>query len=357
MKVSKINGLGNKGIRIDGLKKKDLSEDLWKEIGERHLSSLVTLITNIDFDKQDFWEYIFKWGSIRNSSTFNLSQKYNCSPTEIADVISKEYRQKKRLGTLTKEDQNDFDFIMSALRTTDKETKNYVTYISGEKDSKGRPKGMFNEGELGWHSNEAGRLEFTPAVALLGVHGMKQSATCFLDTSTYYEEIDESFRSELDELIAVHKFIPGKISPKLIDEQDAILKYNMCPYPDGNRIPLVIKSPYGIKGLHYSVNTIDHFEGMSREESDKLMNKLTKELFVEKYQYDHWYENENDLLLFDNSITLHRRLGETTNRLAYRIQYDYDKLVEHYNPYFQEEFYNKTEDILKDMFNLKNGIH
>ena len=42
---------------------------------------------------------------------------------------------------------------------------------------------MFAEGELLWHSNESGDIAFTPAVALLGVENVKQSATGFMVTT------------------------------------------------------------------------------------------------------------------------------------------------------------------------------
>jgi len=101
----------------------------------------------------------------------------------------------------------------------------------------------------------------------------------------------------------------------------------------------VIQSPAGIKGLHYSVNTIDQIQGMSAAESQRLFERINKELFVDEFIYDHWYQTDNDLVLFDNSIVLHRRLGGITNRLCYRMQYDYSNLIDQpYNPYLQEPF-------------------
>ena len=90
-------------------------------------------------------------------------------------------------------------------------------------------------------------------------------------------------------------------------------------------------------GLHYSVHTISHIKGMSVEESRKFFARIDKELFVDEFIYDHWYQTDRDLCLFDNSITLHRRLGGITNRLAYRFQYEYETLMDNpYIPYFQE---------------------
>jgi hypothetical protein len=96
---------------------------------------------------------------------------------------------------------------------------------------------------------------------------------------------------------------------------------------------------------------------MSQKESQKLFDYINSTLFTEKYIYDHWYKNDNDLCLFDNSITLHRRLGSTDNRLAYRIQYDYGNLVEDYNPYIHEEFateYDKNKQKISHALSSRN---
>jgi alpha-ketoglutarate-dependent taurine dioxygenase len=208
---------------------------------------------------------------------------------------------------------------------------------------------MFAEGELRWHSNESGNLLFAPAVSLLGQSGVVGSATGFLTTTDWYEEQSESFRSELDEMTIVHKFTPGRINPGLRVEQDDIMYRNMCPEPI--ELPLVIQSPIGIKGLHYSVNTINSIKGMSLEDSQKMFEHINKTLFVEKYTYDHWYQNDNDLCLFDNSITLHRRLGGVENRLAQRIQYDYNHIQQdNYNPYIQKEFQDVYKKQMRDYF-------
>jgi hypothetical protein len=210
--------------------------------------------------------------------------------------------------------------------------------VTGKRTKDGEPEGMFAEGELLWHSNESGTLTFSPGVSLLANSGVIGSATGFVTTTDWYESQSESFRSELDDMVLVHKFTPGKINPGLRQDQDFIMYKNMCPV-DGVRIPMVIQSPGGIRGLHYSINTVDHVDGMSKTESDQLFERINKELFSDTVIYDHWYQNDTDLCLFDNSITLHRRLGGITNRLCYRIQYDYTHLqAQSYVPYFQKSF-------------------
>lgn len=333
MKISKIPGLGRFGVFIDDVDFKNITEEEWMEIGRLHLKTLVTIIRNTNLDEVTYANLMEKWGRARNLQEYELTKKYQF---KLPGFFSAAMNNSDQV------DKEDADWIKATYHMSVKDDRGVpvkqVLKVTGRKDEHGNPLGMFAEGELLWHSNESGNLTFTPAVSLLAREGVVGSATGFLTTTDWYERQSESFRSELDEMIVVHKFTPGKINPGLRPEQDFIMYKNMCPR-DGSRIPLVIQSPYGYKGLHYSVNTIDYIEGMNRADSEKLFDRINKELFTEEFIYDHWYQNDNDLCLFDNSITLHRRLGGITNRLAYRIQYDYTHLQsEPYMPYFQREF-------------------
>jgi len=223
----------------------------------------------------------------------------------------------------------------------------HVMRVTGKRDANGNALGMFAEGELLWHSNESGTLTFTPGVALLGAENMIGSSTGFLTTPDYYENVSNAFRSELDEMILIHRFTPGRINPGLRMEQDEVMHANMCP-EDDVEIPIVMRSPGGIVGLHYSTNTIYKIKGLTKRESDKIFKHINKELFVDKYIYDHWYQSNKDFCLFDNSITLHRRLGDIKDRLCYRIQHDYSNLQdEFWQPYLHEPTARRYEEEIK----------
>jgi alpha-ketoglutarate-dependent taurine dioxygenase len=325
MKVTSIPEMGKYGIYIDGLKSKDITDDLWNEIGQLYLENLVCIIRDIDFTIEEYEKRIFQWGRPIDLNEIRLQEYYN-----TADWRKILKRKEVNGIPVKKEDKKWLIQMLNYCETHD------TTRVSGMKDKKGRPIGMFAEGELLWHSNESACLNHTPGVSLLGGTGMTKSCTGFITTAEWYENQTESFRSELDQMIIRHRFTPGKINPGLREEQDYVMQKNMCP--EDSYIPLVIKSPHGHKGLHYSVNTVHDIKDMSQEESQKVFDYINKTLFTENYIYDHWYKQDNDLLLFDNSITIHRRLGSTDNRIAYRIQHDYSKLVEDYNPYTMQPF-------------------
>jgi hypothetical protein len=67
---------------------------------------------------------------------------------------------------------------------------------------------------------------------------------------------------------------------------------------------------------------------MSKSESDKLFEYITKTLFVPENIYEHHYTTDNDLLLMDNTTTTHRRVNGSSTRLAYKIHQNYSKLFE-----------------------------
>jgi hypothetical protein len=336
MKITKIPGLGRFGIFIDEVDFATMTDDEWMEIGQLHLQNLVTIIrnTNMPWETQPDW--CEKWGPRRSGVRYHIEKKYGknwnwCYQAALEDnpILSEEDRY--RIKAIAK------------VQYATPGGKSFMK-VSGARDEEGNALGMFAEGELLWHSNESGTLTFTPGVCLMGIQHMVGSATGFITTPDYYENVSNSFRSELDEMVLMHRFIPGAINPGLRAEQDAIMNANMCPIDD-TEIPMVIKSPGGITGLHYSINTAYSIKGMTKEESDQVFEEINKELFVEKYMYHHWYQQDNDVLFFDNSITLHNRTGDIKERVAHRVPHDYTKLHSNFwQPYSQAPVASKFEE-------------
>jgi alpha-ketoglutarate-dependent taurine dioxygenase len=350
MKISKIPGLGRFGIFIDGVDFDTLTDDQWMEIGQLHMKNLVTIIRdcNLSWEKETQW--LMKFGDTRYGIRYLILQKYpGKSWSEVVQLSLDDSPLIDPIDRLRLQN-------IARMQQISPEGR-HVMRVTGKRDENGNPLGMFAEGELAWHSNESGTLTFTPGVALLGAEGMTKSATGFLTTPDYYENVSNAFRSELDEMVVLHRFTPGKMNPGLRAEQDEVMHGNMCPVDDVE-LPMVIRSPGGIVGLHYSIHTVYSIKGMTKAESDAVFAEIDRELFVPEYTYDHWYKTNNDFCLFDNSITLHRRLGETDNRLAYRIQHDYSNLqTGFWQPYLQEPFasaYEKEIAYYVDLAGIKD---
>jgi hypothetical protein len=330
MKITKIPGLGRFGHFIDDIDLNTISEEEWFNVGQLHLKGLVTIIRGNNMDHHRYNELIEKWGGSRFNRPIYFYQKYGKPLKQL--LLNREL------------DEADALVINSGRRW--QVDKRYIGMIrvTPKKNDRGQTLGIFGDGELLWHSNEPGDPAFTPGVSLMGWENMIGSCTGFCTTVDWYEEQTESFRSELDELVMVHNYDNYVMGNSFVPEQDDFMKKASCP-EDNSKIPLVIKSPGGLKGLHFSC-TSDYFDGMSKEESKRLIDIIKKGIFQEKYIYKHWYKHDRDLLIFDNSITLHNREiendGHIPNRVAYRVQFDYDNLTGGvYLPFYQDEFNQK----------------
>lgn len=328
MKISKIPGLGRFGVFIDDINLNNVSDDEWREIGRIHLDSLVTIIRGNDLHYSTYYDLFMKWGTARYSRPVNWYIKYGKPLKQLVtnDLLDDGDKNELRLGRLWQIDKRRPGMIR----------------VTGKTNSKGDPLGVFDNGELLWHSNECSDPAFTPGVSLMGWEHMKKSCTGFCTTVDWWECQTESFRSEIRELITVNNYKPASLNPILKEQQEQFYKNNMCPVPNGE-IPLVIKSPGGVEGLHLPAVTFDYFKGMTKLESRKLYQSIWNGVTQNQYVYEHWYQNDKDILIFDNSITLHNRKiennGVSPDRVGLRIQFDYDKLVPEYQP-FGQDLYN-----------------
>lgn len=346
MKISKIPGLGRFGIFIDDIDLFSITDDEWMEIGRMHLDSLVTILRDTKLDVRRYDQLMKLWGRPRLMPDYRMVKKYGLWFDEIVSLAA---AGDDRIEPADAQ----FALTVANMVQVNDGKPSPILRVSGRKDDQGRPLGMFAEGELLWHSNESGNLCAAPAVSLLGGENMIGSSTGFATTADFYENLSESTRTEFDDMIVVHKFTPGRINPGLREEQDYVMHNQMCPV-DNVEIPLVRVSPGGITGLHYSQNTINHIKGMTQQESQRIFDMIEASIFSEHNVYDHWYQSDSDLCLFDNSITQHRRLGDTSGRLCYRIQYDFDYLVRTgYQPYRKEPFrslyVHEISDIMSTM--------
>ena len=335
IRITNIPNLEGYGVFVDDIDFRNLTRTEWMDLGKLSMQKLVMIIRSTGLDSRSFHQVIKKWGKDRQNYAATLFARYPWANGQIDHIIA---------STEVPDEEKDIIREFQRVGGCNQKTGNTLR-VSGKKIN-GQRIGMFADGELLWHSNESGDIAFTPAVALLGAENMTNSATGFMVTTPYYYSVSDSFRSELDEMILIHNFVPGRINPGLNDPQDNLMYKNMCPNPD-TEIPLVIKSPAGIKGLHYSFNTVTGIKGMSNLEAKKVLAEIRKGL--DPYTYDYWWENDDDLLIFDNSIVQHRRLGDTTNRLCHRYQFDYTYLQykvtkQNYIPYFQEPYRSRYVD-------------
>lgn len=345
MKITKFPK-GNYGIIIDDLNLDELSTNDWQNIGKLHLQNLVTIIRGSKCSVNKFSELIHRWGAEFWGLKYSLQQKYNLDwdtfqTSALAD-----------LPFIEQVDKDILNILYSASVTTDNGKS--INFFSSTKDDKG-DYGLYGGQELDWHMHSSGKYAFEHAVSLLAAENVVGTATGFVSTADYYESVSESFRSELNDMVVLHRYTNANVNPPFKAAEEAVLRFKMCPVED-TEIPMVVQSPGGIKGLHFTPHTIHKIKDTSDTESRKILDEIYNNLFLEKYKYDHWYTANGDFMTFDNSITLHRRVGQSDNRKIYRIEHTYDNLLEKfYEPFLQEKYAKAHRKAIREIMKLEKN--
>lgn len=318
MKILPMPNFGSFGAIVDDVDMDNMTEEQWHEIGQLFIDRLVVVLRNVNMSRSQYLDWIPKWGASKSSMRAHLINKYG----RDIDATNPE--------NLIGLDEQDLAWITTRGHQLEKiEDGRYLVRVYGGKDEQGNLLGYFSSGEVHWHANEGSSLVFSPAVSLLGNSHMVGSATGFVQTVDLYESLSESFRSELDEMVVIHQYEAGRVNDNELTDSELSLHVRMafCP-KDGAQTPLVCTAPNGRRGIHYTLNTQAQIRGMSMEESQKLFAQLDKMILDPKWIYDHYYETDNTLCLFDNSVTMHRRLGGQAERKAYRMQWDVSPLLD-----------------------------
>ena len=302
MLVKDVDGFGSYGKIIEGLDLNNISNDEWNEVKHIHADSLLTII-RLD-EKIHYEKFYHLVNDIGNGSRITESdlEDYNKTKPITRQILRNIQVDPHRFHMLRK--------------------------VSSLKDENGIPIGAFGDGELQWHGDDSGKIDFVPGISLMGYESMGGTSTGFLQSADYFDSLSESFKSELMDMTVVHNYVNAKVYVDVMPEQEELYKLGVCPR-DNSKLPLVIKSPSGIIGLHLGINTFDYIDGMSKDESDKLKERLITESFKEEYIYDYWWENDQNIILFDNSITLHRRMMKKLScgaRMAYRLPFRYESI-------------------------------
>lgn len=183
-----------------------------------------------------------------------------------------------------------------------RESLSMVSFRQGEKN---RPVGIFQNGELDWHSDQNGVDDGQRIIGLKSVSDTKNSQTQFLCTHDAYELLSSDMQSMVKELIVRHKWVDNAMSPGLSKNQTMITHYNMVPI-DGMETKLYRETCTGLPGIKLPSHSFDGFRGISRDESDRILEELKKVCFDEKYIYTQDW-NDGQVVFMDQEITLHKR--------------------------------------------------
>lgn len=183
--------------------------------------------------------------------------------------------------------------------------KKGLARVSFVKNKRGKPTGLFTNGELDWHSDQQAYIDNQKVVGLASLWGTENSQTAFLCTAQAYKTLSDEDRSMVDELITVWKWDGGAMSADLIPEQKEIVHYNMIPH-DNMECPLLHHTASGVPGIRFPSHCFSHFRGMSKTESERFRLHLWDQLHRPENIYVHnWRDGE--VIFMDQNITLHAR--------------------------------------------------
>jgi hypothetical protein len=177
-----------------------------------------------------------------------------------------------------------------------------VSYLKGDKD---RPKGLFSNGELDWHSDQCAIDDGQRVIGLQSVSDTTNSQTQFLCTHDAFQEMTSEMQSIIKELVCCHRWYEGAMAPGLNRAQSMMLRYNMVPI-DGLETKLYSETASGLVGMKIPSHTFNGFVGMTRSESDRLLDEIKRQVYQEKYVYTQDWQ-DGQIVFMDQEITLHKR--------------------------------------------------
>ncbi|WP_267905376.1 TauD/TfdA dioxygenase family protein [Rickettsia tamurae] len=127
--------------------------------------------------------------------------------------------------------------------------------------------------------------------------------TLFTNSTLAYEDLEDEIKQKLYNKYAVFGF-SKKLMERckkrgyllVIDKEDQRAD---CAHPVFRTHPLTKKKSIFVNWTH-----TDYIQGMLKEESDAILERLYNHSTQQKYVYTHKYDI-NDLIVWDNSATLH----------------------------------------------------
>ena len=192
-----------------------------------------------------------------------------------------------------------------------------VFKISNIKEN-GAPVGALGNSEVSWHTDQIYQALPTygtviQAVIIPPVGG----DTFFGDLATAYDRLPPR----------LHALVEGRKATHSVDKVNRLLGLKMTPEQLAKTPPvthpLVRRHPFlGRKALYFSMNHTIKIEGMTEDETDKLLLELEAHASSPEFIYQHKWRT-GDVLIWDNTSTMHRRgeFSQDSDRLMKRVDF------------------------------------
>ncbi|KAJ0352539.1 hypothetical protein COL154_012484 [Colletotrichum chrysophilum] len=147
--------------------------------------------------------------------------------------------------------------------------------------------------------------------------------TEFCDTRAAWDDLDADFKKELLEknYVACHSILHSK----KLAAPEHFANFEPADYPMG-RHRLVQKHERSGRMNLYLAMHIHHIEGLGTRESKELFEKLFEHATQDKYRVMVEWKDVGDLVIWDNTATMHRAVG---GEFAYKYRRDMRRATVH----------------------------
>lgn len=272
-----------------------------------HENGWTVLLEDFDF-KTATQDDINKIARLIATNTCVVCKGQNLT-TEDEVRIAKMFKDPQRFDTYN-EDSPDHLFRGAEVEGSE----NIALRVSAEKDKDGLTGIAGHESEMQWHCNDQTTPNRKSIVWLYSVKGSKGSRTTYNNNILSYESLDEERRRPLENLkLSVLQNVSLRE-----DESDGDSKVeNYTP-------PLVIENIAGKKGFYFPFLQISGFEGLTQEESDKIIEWLSEYTTQERFCYHHDWD-DGDVVIAEQWLGIHKRwpFKEIEKRLLHRIAFEF----------------------------------
>ncbi len=194
-----------------------------------------------------------------------------------------------------------------------------IYLITNLKDNDGRPLGALGDGEASWHTDMS-YLESPPDASLLYAREIPPVGgnTYLCSMTAAYDALPENLKAAIHDKRIKHDATynsGGYVRQGMVEDDDPRKTV-------GTFHPAVIQHPKtGGPVLYLGRRRQAYIEGCGLEESEELLDRLWKYATLPENCYEHEWE-VNDVLLWDNRVTMHRRdrFDPNSTRLMWRTQ-------------------------------------
>ena len=192
-----------------------------------------------------------------------------------------------------------------------------VCRVTGEKDALGRTGIAGHEEEMAWHNNMPYDPDRSPIVWLYSVKGSAGSRTSYNNTTLAYRDLTQEARDKLKDLKCI--YFSG-ISLDSSDISESVNKEIHTEYTP----PLVYTNNAGQVGLYLSPYLLENFVGLTKEQTNKIVEPLFEFVTQDKYCYHHNWA-DGDVLLGEQWLGIHKRwpFDKIEQRLLHRAAADF----------------------------------